>query len=102
MEKTITRKSLYEKIQQGFAKVLLTIFVMTAVITTNALAQMLTVLPNDNSTSGNGRAPSVDWTRNRAVYLIKATEMAAAGYTNGMQVGRIGWTYQNSPGIAGT
>ncbi len=65
---------------------------------TDSFSQLTTVLPNDGSTSGNCRAPSNRYSRGRIVYLIKASEMAAAGFTSGTQVGQIGWTYQAAPG----
>ena len=60
-----------------------------------------TVLPNDNSTSGNARAPSTRFAASRSVYLIKATELAAAGYTTGSVPTSIGWNYQ-AGGTAGS
>lgn len=62
----------------------------------------VTVLPNDNSTSGNCRAPSTRYNNARVVYLIKATEMATAGYLNGMDVGSIGWNYNTAPNTSGS
>ncbi|MBL0340936.1 MAG: hypothetical protein IPP71_08415 [Bacteroidetes bacterium] len=88
MRKTITR--------------LLLLFLLGATfMTTNVRAQFVTVLPNDNSTSGNGRAPSVRYSHIRAVYLITPAEMAASGFAPATQVGGIGWTYQ-AAGAAGT
>src|SRR2546423_14905330 len=61
-----------------------------------------TVLPNDNSTSANARAPSTKFAFSRAVYLIKATELAANGYTSGNSPSSLGWTYNIPPGISGS
>jgi len=61
----------------------------------------LTVLPNDGSTSGNGRAPSTRFAAARSVYLIRASELAAAGYVNGQIPTTIGWTYNIAPGVSG-
>jgi len=60
------------------------------------------VLVNDNSASGNGRAPSTRFRFIRCVYLITATEMAAAGYTPGTSPTTIGWNYSTAPGVAGS
>ncbi len=61
-----------------------------------------TVLPNDNSTSANARAPSTKFAFSRAVYLIKATELAANGYTSGNSPSSVGWSYNIPPGISGS
>ena len=60
-----------------------------------------TVLLNDGSTSGNARAPQTRNRFERSVYLIKATELAAAGYTSGSSPTTIGWNYQTG-GTAGS
>src|SRR5438034_11296511 len=60
-----------------------------------------TVLPNDNSTSQNARAPSTRFAFSRAVYLITAAELAANGYTSGNSPSSLGWNYQTAPGISG-
>ena len=60
-----------------------------------------TVLPNDNSSSGNARAPSTKFASSRAVYLIKATELAANGYASGQMPTSLGWTYFTGPGVSG-
>jgi len=60
-----------------------------------------TVLLNDGSTSGNARAPQTRNVFERSVYLIKATELAAAGYTSGSSPTTIGWNYQTG-GTAGS
>src|SRR6185312_9548860 len=59
------------------------------------------VLPNDNSTSANARAPQTRNRFERSVYLIKATELAAAGYSAGTTPTTIGWNYQTG-GVAGS
>ncbi|HEV7472436.1 MAG TPA: choice-of-anchor D domain-containing protein [Pyrinomonadaceae bacterium] len=59
------------------------------------------VLPNDNSTSANARAPQTRNRFERSVYLIKASELAAAGYTSGSSPTTIGWNYQTG-GTAGS
>jgi hypothetical protein len=59
------------------------------------------VLPNDGSTSGNARAPQTRNQFERSVYLIKATELAAAGFTAGTTPTTIGWTYTTG-GTAGS
>src|ERR1041385_7338788 len=47
-----------------------------------------TVLPNDNSTSGNERCPTLRNRFGRSVYLITAAELAANGLQNGSSVTR--------------
>ncbi len=54
----------------------------------------LTVLPNDGNTSPNARAPQTKNRFERGVYLITASEMAAAGYVAGSSPTSIGWNYQ--------
>ena len=82
---------------------MLTFFMLSTVVSTNVIAQFVTVLPNNGGTSGNGRAPSVRYSHARAVYLITPAEMAASGFINGSNVSGIGWTYQaaGAAGIAG-
>ncbi len=60
-----------------------------------------TVLVNDGSTSGNARAPQTRNRYERSVYLIKASELAAAGYHTGATPTTIGWNYQTG-GTAGS
>jgi hypothetical protein len=60
-----------------------------------------TVLPNDASTSVNARAPQTRNRFERSVYLIKASELAAAGYPSGSSPTNIGWNYQVG-GVAGS
>jgi hypothetical protein len=59
------------------------------------------VLANDNSISANARAPQTRNRFERSVYLIKATELAAAGYSSGSSPTNIGWNYQTG-GVAGS
>jgi hypothetical protein len=59
------------------------------------------VLPNDNSTSANARAPQTRARFERSIYLIKASELAASGYTSGSSPTTIGWNYQTG-GTAGS
>lgn len=65
----------------------------------NATCPVL-ALANDNSTSGNARAPSTRFQFERSVYLILKSELQAAGVGAGPIVG-IGWTYQTGPGVSG-
>ncbi len=62
----------------------------------------VTVLPNDNSTSGNERAPIGTFLFGRSVYLITAAEASASGLTNGFSPGSIGWRYAAAPGAIAT
>jgi len=61
--------------------------------TANAQYDAYQVL-SGGSTSGNGRAPQGAAKVNKSVWLITAAEMAAAGYTNGMQINGLGFQYQ--------
>src|ERR1044071_3223465 len=61
-----------------------------------------TVLPQDNSTSGNERAPTLRNRFGRSIYLIKATELASAGLVSGASVTGIGWDYQTGQGVTGS
>src|ERR1043165_5681074 len=61
-----------------------------------------TVLPFDHSNSQNARAPSTRFRFARAVYLIKASEIAASGFQPGNLLNSIGWTYAVAPGVAGS
>ncbi len=62
----------------------------------------ITVLPTDNSTSTNERAPNANFLSGRSVYLITASEASANGLTNGVSPGAIGWHYAALPGVAAT
>jgi hypothetical protein len=62
----------------------------------------ITVLPNDGGFSENERAPNLRNRFGRSVYLITASELAAAGFTNGTGISGIGWSFQVSPGLSGT
>ncbi len=79
--------------KRQLTKMLFMLFSMAVLFMTDVCGQMVTVLPNDAGTSANGRSPSNAWRRIRSIYLIKQTELAAAGFGNGSQVGQIGWTY---------
>jgi FG-GAP-like repeat len=61
----------------------------------------LTVLPGGGGTSTNARAPSTRFAASRAVYLIRASELAAAGYAPGQVPTTIGWNYSTAPGVSG-
>ena len=62
----------------------------------------LTALPNDGSTSGNERAPNLRNRFGRAVYLILASELSAAGIAPGTAISGIGWSFQIAPGLSGS
>jgi hypothetical protein len=53
----------------------------------------LPAVPSDGGTSGNARAPHGRFRYQRGVYLIKATEMTAAGYVNGDVINAIAFNY---------
>ncbi len=59
-----------------------------------------TVLPNNNGTSQNGRAPQGARACSRSVWIITAAEMAASGFTSGSVVTSLGFNLsvaQNTP-----
>src|SRR5260221_2823260 len=62
----------------------------------------VTGLPNDNSTSGNERAPNLRNRFGRTVYVILQTELAAGGIAPGTQLSGIGWTFSTSQGLSGS
>ena len=53
-------------------------------------------------TSQNGRAPQGGRNVTRSIWLITAAEMSAAGFTNGMQITGIGFTYQAGQDVTTT
>lgn len=59
----------------------------------NAQVDFYTALPNNNGTSGNARAPQAADRYDRSVWIISATEMAAAGYVTGDVISGIGFNY---------
>ena len=59
------------------------------------------VTPATNGTSGNGRAPSTRYRYIRAVYIIPAAELAAAGVLAGAPIATIGWNMDTGSGVAG-
>ena len=74
----------------------------TATPTASPTSCPLTVLPNNGGTSGNARAPSTRYAFSRAIYLITASELAAAGFAPGTSPTTIGWNYQTAPAVAGS
>jgi hypothetical protein len=58
-----------------------------------------TVLPNDTSTSTQGRAPSIRYRGIKGVYLLTPAELAAAALPNGASPTGIGWRYSATPGL---
>lgn len=79
----------------------LTVFIAAGALQDVLAACPVTVLPSDGSTSGNARAPSIRYGYARSVYLIKATEIQAAGLQNG-PITAIGWGYTTAPGAVGS
>jgi hypothetical protein len=61
----------------------------------------LVVLVNDGGTSQFERAPNSNFRFGRAVYLLKASELAAGGLLNGSDILSIGWHY-SVPGAPAT
>ena len=62
----------------------------------------LTVIPNTNTVSQNARVPMLRYASSHSVYLLTASDMAAAGYTSGTSPISIGWNYQIGNGISGS
>ena len=62
----------------------------------------LTVLPTDGSSSANARAPATRFAASRAVYLITAAELSAAGFPNNTVPTFLGWTYFAAPVTGGS
>ena len=60
------------------------------------------MLPTDGSSSANARAPATRFAASRAVYLITAAELAAAGFPNGTTPTFLGWTYFAAPVTGGS
>src|SRR5436190_13060773 len=59
------------------------------------------VLPHNGTATSGAQAPSTRYAFSRGVYLIRATELAAAGYLPGSSPTSISWNYQIAPGIFG-
>lgn len=57
---------------------------------------LVTVLPTNNSTSNNARAPQGSKLFNNCRYVITSTEMAASGFTG--MVTSVGWRWNNPTG----
>src|SRR5689334_11334408 len=68
----------------------------------NAQTDYYITLPNNNSTSGNGRAPQGSTRYNRSIWLITAAEMTASGFANGSVVNSLGFNYATAQNIATT
>jgi uncharacterized delta-60 repeat protein len=62
----------------------------------------LAVLPHDGSATAIPKMPSIRFANSRAVYLIRASELAAAGYQSGSSPTVIAWNYHTAPGSSGT
>ena len=60
------------------------------------------VLPTTTAFSSNGRAPQGSSRITRSVWIITATEMAAAGYVNGDVINAIGFNLRAAQNIATT
>ncbi|MEO8516712.1 MAG: T9SS type A sorting domain-containing protein [Flavobacterium sp.] len=68
----------------------------------NAQSDFYTVLPNNNGSSQNGRAPQGYFKYDRSVWLITAAEMAAAGFTTGSVVNSLGFNLSAAQDITTT
>lgn len=60
----------------------------------------LTVLDDDGTSSPNARAPIAKFVYERAVYLVRPSEMATSGLVSG-DISSIGWSYFTAPGLVG-
>ena len=54
------------------------------------------------STSGNGRAPQGSQRYNRSVWLLRSTEMTAAGFTSGSVINSLGFNFLTAQNIPTT
>jgi hypothetical protein len=82
-------------------KYLFFITVLLTGINLNAQVDFFDVLTGA-ATSQNGRAPQGARPANRSVLLVTATEMSAAGWTNGDVLSGLGFTYLGAQDIATT
>lgn len=76
------------------------LFLLLGAFTASAQVDNLIALPNNNSTSQNGRAPQGFDRYNRSIWLISAADMAAAGFVAGDGILSIGFNY-TSDGLTG-
>ncbi len=74
-------------------KITFMLFMVLSALGVQAQTDYYTVLPNNNSTSQNGRAPQGFAACGRSVWLITADEMANSGFTAGSVVNAIGFNY---------
>ena len=65
----------------------------------STFAALVTVLPGNNSTSGNGRAPQGSRGFINTVYLITPAEMTASGFGANI-INSVGWTWNAATGLA--
>ena len=73
-------------------------FLVALMLSTSLFAQTLVnVLPNNNSTSGNARAPQGTRLFVNTMYIILPSEMTSSGY--GVDnITSVGWTWNNPLG----
>jgi len=76
-------------------KITLLFVLLISSISTNIFAQTdyYTVLPGNNSTSQNGRAPQGADRYNRSHWLILAADLTAAGFVTGDVINSVGFNY---------
>lgn len=82
-------------------KLLLFICALSTFVAT-AQTDYFEALPNNNSTSQNGRAPQGAVAYSKSVWLITAAEMAAGGFTTGTQIQGIGFNIVEAQNTATT
>lgn len=74
----------------------LSAFAVALLLTSSLFAQtLISVVPNNNSTSGNGRAPQGTRLFVNTMYIVLPSEMATYGADN---VTSVGWTWNNPLG----
>ncbi|MGH2667429.1 T9SS type A sorting domain-containing protein [Flavobacterium sp.] len=81
---------------------LLCFLLVTLCFAVNAQTDYYVALANNNSTSGNGRAPQGSTRYNRSIWLITTAEMTAAGFTNGSVVNSLGFNFATAQNITTT
>ncbi len=86
--------------QKMYKWLLLFTMTMGVMNLTTAFAQCPVTLHNGNGTSGNARAPMGNFRYERSVYLITASEIAAAGIPSGINLGSIGWVYSTAASVS--
>ncbi|MFI5171167.1 MAG: T9SS type A sorting domain-containing protein [Chitinophagales bacterium] len=76
------------------------LLILLLILQNALLAQIVNVLPNNNATSGNGRAPQGSRLYINTIYILTPSEMETAAFGSN-NITSVGWTWNNPDG-AGT